>query len=279
MWPRGTSRIQPPTATVSCTRQTIMAKTSLPAAKLAVPSSGSTIQQVSPGRLIRSTRSGSVSTASSPTTGTPGRILARPLASRCSDASSATVTTSPGPFIRMSSLASARKRGSSSEAAVSRISSATRPASAELSMSSADDAEQVLFLEDHVLDAAELDLGARPLAVDHLVADLDVERLQAAVLQPLALADSHDLALHGLLLGGVGNDDSGLGLGLGGHGLQQQPIVQGLEFHGLSFIWIGPLIGIRAARCQRAGLLQRIRRRSNCADAAASSATVSRAIS
>src|SRR6185295_7960034 len=119
-------------------------------------------------------------------------------------------------FMRMSSLASARKRGSSSEAAVSRISSATRPASAELSMSSADDAEEVLFLQDHVLDAAELDLGARPLAVDHLVA----EGLQAAVLQPLALPDRHDLALHGLILGGVGDDDSGLGLGLGGHRLQ-----------------------------------------------------------
>src|SRR5262245_52915746 len=135
----------------------------------------------------------------------------------------------------MSSLASERKRGSSSVAAASRISSPTRRASAGLSMSSADDAEKVLFLQDHMLDTAELDLGARPLAVDHLVADLDVERLQTAVLQPLALAHRHDLALHGLLLGRVGNDDAGLGLGLGGHRLHQQPIVQGLEFHGLSF--------------------------------------------
>src|SRR5262245_59773492 len=173
----------------------------------------------------------------------------------------------------MSSLASARKRGSSSAAAVSRISSATRSESRELSISSADDSEQILFLEDHMVDAAQLHLGARPLAVEHLVADLDVERLQPAVFQPLALADSHDLALHGLLLGGVGNDDTGLGLGLGGQRLEQQPIVQGLELHGLSFVWTGPLIGIRRARCQRA------RRRSNCAEAAASSATVSRATS
>src|SRR5882757_4709761 len=74
----------------------IMAKRSLPAAKLAVPSRGSTIQQASPGRPIRSTRPGSFSTASSPTTGTPGRILAKPTARRCSEATSATVTTSPG---------------------------------------------------------------------------------------------------------------------------------------------------------------------------------------
>ena len=67
-----------------------------------------------------------------------------------------------------------------------------------------------------MVDAVELDLGARPLAVDHLVADLDAERLQAAVLQALALADGDDLALHGLFLGGVGDDDAGLGLGLGG---------------------------------------------------------------
>src|SRR4029453_17145566 len=196
---------------------------------------------LSPGRAIRSTRSGSFSTASSPTTGTPGTILASPEASRCSAATSATVTKSPGPFSLMSSLASERKRGSSSVAAVSRISSPTRSASAELSMSSADDAEEVLFLQDHVLDAAELDLGTRPFAVTHLVPALPVERLQAAVPQPLALPDGHDLALHGLLLRGVGNDDSGLGLGLGGQRLQQQPIVQGLEFHGLSFVWTGRL--------------------------------------
>src|SRR5712675_1303986 len=206
----------------------IMAKRSLPAAKLAVPSRGSTIQQASPGRPIRSTRPGSFSTASSPTTGTPGRILAKPTARRCSE------TTSPGRLNRISSLESVRKRGSSSAAAVSRIRSATRCESPALSIVLADDSEQVLFLQDHVLDAVELHFRARPLAVDHLVADLHAERFQAAVFQPLALADGHDLALHGLLLGGVGNDDAGLGLGLGSQRLQQEPVVQGLELHDLS---------------------------------------------
>src|SRR5260370_40603664 len=188
IWPCGTSRIQPPTAILSCTRQTIMAKRSLPAAKLLVPSRGSTIQHASPARPIRSTRPGSFSTASSPTTGTPGRILARPAARRCSDATSATVTTSPGRLKRISSLESVRKRGSSSAAAVSRISSATRCESPAPSTASADDPEQVLFLQDHVLDAVELYFGARPLAVDHLVADLHAKRLQAAAFHRLALA-------------------------------------------------------------------------------------------
>src|SRR4029453_18382527 len=105
----------------------------------------------------------------------------------------------------MSSLASARKGGDSSIAAVSRISSATRCESAELSLMSADDAEQVLFLEDHEVLTAELALGAAPLALNPLVAALTVERPQAAALEPAALADSDDLALHGLLLRGVGN--------------------------------------------------------------------------
>ena len=129
-----------------------------------------------------------------------------------------------------------------------------------------------------MVGAIELDLGARPLAVDHLVADLDAERQQAAVFQPLALADRDHLALHRLFLGGVGNDDAGLGLGLGGRRLEQQPIVQRLEFHGC-FLSLeqAPLIGSGSAQCQRAPLS--IWRRSNWAAAAASSVTVSRAIS
>src|SRR3981189_910295 len=210
----------------------IMAKRSLPAAKVAGAARG---------RPTRATGPGPSSTAPSPPTGTPGRILAKPTARRCSEATSATVTTSPGRLNRISSLESVRKRGSSSAAAVSRIRSATRCESPGLSIVLADDSEQVLFLQDHVLDAVELHFRARPLAVDHLVADLHAERLQAAVFQSLALADGHDLALHGLLLGGVGNDDAGLGLGLGGQRLQQESVVQGLELHDLSSSEMGGL--------------------------------------
>src|SRR5581483_10547255 len=65
---------------------------------------------------------------------------------------------------------------------------------------------------------------------------LDVHRDQAAILETLAAADGDNLALLGLLLRGVGNDDAGLGLGLGGERLEQQPVVQGLEFHDVSSV-------------------------------------------
>src|SRR5262249_8101244 len=150
--------------------------------------------------------------------------------------------------------------------------SARRPVANRRRSASADDAEDVLFLEDHVVLAAELHLGAGPLAVDHLVADLHARLQQTAILQPLALANRHDLALHGLFLGGVGNNEASLGAGFGSQWLEQQTVVQGLEFHDVSFLeWA--LIGSRRGECQRAS------RRSNWADAAASSATVSHAIS
>ena len=53
------------------------------------------------------------------------------------------------------------------------------------------------------------DLGAAVLAVDDGVADLDVERDElAGRLGAAAGADGEDLALLGLLLGGVGDDEA-----------------------------------------------------------------------
>ena len=68
---------------------------------------------------------GTTTNAYSPTTGTPGRIFARPDAIRCSEATSATVTRSPGRFCRTSSSERLRNRGNNSVAATSRIRSAT----------------------------------------------------------------------------------------------------------------------------------------------------------
>ena len=84
--------------------------------------------------------------------------------------------------------------------------------------------------------ATELYLGARPFAVKDRVADLHAQLLQATILEAPALADRDDLALHGLFLGRIGNDQSALGAGLGGHRLQQNSIVQRLESHGVSFV-------------------------------------------
>src|SRR3954469_12223767 len=73
-----------------------------------------------------------------------------------------------------------------------------------------DDGEHVARREDEVLLTGVLHLGAAVLAVEHGVADLDVERnpLFAFVVEP-AGADRKDFALLGLLLGGVRDDQAG----------------------------------------------------------------------
>src|SRR5580658_10468519 len=77
---------------------------------------------------------------------------------------------------------------------------------------SADHAHDVGFLHDQKLLTIDLDFGARPLAEQHLVALLDVERRQLAGFVAPARADGDHFAFLGLLLGGVGNDDAALRL-------------------------------------------------------------------
>ena len=69
-----------------------------------------------------------------------------------------------------------------------------------------------VLAQDEVLDAVELDLGAGVLAEQDAVALLDVERTLRTLSSDLAVADRDDLALDGLLLGRVGDDDAALGL-------------------------------------------------------------------
>ena len=69
-------------------------------------------------------------------------------------------------------------------------------------------AHDVGLLHDQEFLAVDLDLGARPFAEQHAVADLDVDRDELAALVAAARADGDDFALRGLFLGGVGNDDA-----------------------------------------------------------------------
>ena len=69
-------------------------------------------------------------------------------------------------------------------------------------------AHDVGLLHDQELLAIDLDFGPRPLAEQHAVADLDVDWDKLASLVAAAGADSNDLALRGLFLGGVGNNDA-----------------------------------------------------------------------
>ena len=68
-------------------------------------------------------------------------------------------------------------------------------------------AEDVALLHDEQLLAIEFDLAARPLAEQHTVADLDVEGIDFAGLVAGTRANGDDLALLGLFLGGIGNND------------------------------------------------------------------------
>src|SRR6202158_4543724 len=80
---------------------------------------------------------------------------------------------------------------------------------------SGDYAHDVALLHDQEFLAVELDLGARPFAEQHAVADLEVDRDQLAGFIAAARTDGGDFALRGLFLGGVGDDDAALGLFLG----------------------------------------------------------------
>src|SRR5690349_21886892 len=95
---------------------------------------------------------------------------------------------------------------------------------------SGEHAHDVGLLHDQELLAVELDLGAGPLAEQHAVADLDVERDQLAVLVAPARADADDLALLRLLLRGVRDDDAAGGLLLGLDAAHDHAVVQGTEF-------------------------------------------------
>src|SRR3954462_7788764 len=87
------------------------------------------------------------------------------------------------------------------------------------------DGKDVAGGENEVLLAAVLHLGAAVLAVDHLVAHGDVQRDAVAVVVDTPGTDRQDLALLGLLLGGVGYDQPGGGGLLGLERLDHDPVL------------------------------------------------------
>ena len=65
---------------------------------------------------------------------------------------------------------------------------------------------------------------------------------QLAGLVAPAGADGDDFALLGLLLGGVGNDDAALRLFLAFEAADDDAVMQGTEFHDLSFLFETPAV-------------------------------------
>ena len=74
-------------------------------------------------------------------------------------------------------------------------------------------------------------LAAGVLPEQDAVADLDVEGDQFAVVEPLAMTDSHDFALLRLLLGRIGDDDAVARGFLFVDPLYHDAVVQGSNLH------------------------------------------------
>src|SRR5205809_3631994 len=94
-----------------------------------------------------------------------------------------------------------------------------------------DNRQDFVLAEDEVLLAVDLDVRAGVLAEEDLVTGLDVEGNLGSVLEDLAVADGDDLALLGLLLGGVGDDDPALDRFLLFDALDDQAVVKWTNFH------------------------------------------------
>ena len=94
-----------------------------------------------------------------------------------------------------------------------------------------DHAHDVGLLHDQEILAIDAHLGAGPLAEQHAVAGLHVERNELAALVAGAGADGDDLALLRLLLGGVRDDDAALGLLFRFDAADDDAVVQRTKFH------------------------------------------------
>ncbi len=70
-------------------------------------------------------------------------------------------------------------------------------------------------------------------AEQHAVADPDIDRNELAGLVAAAGAHGDNLALRGLFLGGIGNDDAASGLFLGINALDDNAVVKRAKLHAV----------------------------------------------
>src|SRR4051812_48584902 len=100
-----------------------------------------------------------------------------------------------------------------------------------------DHAHDVGLLHDEEILAVDAHLGAGPLAEQHAVARLEIKRLHRAVLIASAWSDGDHLALLGLFLGRIGNDDPALGFLFAFDAADDNTVVQGTKLHEL-LLWV-----------------------------------------
>src|SRR4051794_11184078 len=113
-----------------------------------------------------------------------------------------------------------------------------------MSPSLGDNAHNVGFFHDQQVFAVDLDLGARPLAEQHLVAFLDVESDDLAVFAARARANRDDFTLLGLFLRGVRDDDAAGGLLFLLETPDHDAVMERSEFHAQP-----PLNDLRGESC------------------------------
>jgi hypothetical protein len=94
-----------------------------------------------------------------------------------------------------------------------------------------EDGQHVFFRNDEVFGSFELDFRARVLRINDAVADFDVHRELGAVVERAARTDRQDLALLGLLFGGVRQEDATGAFFCRLDKLDDQTIAQGTKIH------------------------------------------------
>src|SRR6516165_7038844 len=106
-----------------------------------------------------------------------------------------------------------------------------------------ENAHDVAFLHDQQFLTVEFDLGARPFAKQHAVADLEIDRDQLAAFVAAARTNGDDFALRGFFLGSVWNDNPASGLLFCVDTLDHDAVVERTEFHAIlpgfcDYFWI-----------------------------------------
>src|SRR5580704_3563811 len=94
-------------------------------------------------------------------------------------------------------------------------------------------AHDVGLLHDQEILAVDLDLGARPFAEQHAVADLQIDGDELSGFVAATGADGGDFALGGFLLGGIRDDDAAFGLLFGIKAPDDNAVVKRTKLHGV----------------------------------------------
>src|SRR5258706_1559338 len=112
-----------------------------------------------------------------------------------------------------------------------------------------ENAHDVALLHDQEFLAIELDLGARPLAEQHPVADLEIDRNQLAGFVAAARTNGGDFALRGLFLCAVRNDNAASCFLFGVDTLDHNAVVKRTEFHAILLV-LNINFGLAVARSE-----------------------------